>query len=835
MAILRGAEAAAYLQNNPQSNYRTLSADELANMPAPRKRGFIENLGLGLTKPFRGLAEQIASVGGFLVDPEKPIENQKRIFLTDEEAQIFKNDPLLAGAQYGAGIGAWAIPGGKSFGGGFKGAVASGASSGALSGFGAANRPEDVLASTALGGGAGGVAGGALYGIGQGVSGIKNALKGKGVIKGSTNATNKTLEELTQAGPGTGKELLTGGNIAKDNLDELKKAFDAMPEGDMTKEAMKSIYGFGDDVVSRVPNKLAGTTDDVVSQFDSALDDIMQNSPAEQKRQALEKLLKAIPDSDPLAQPLKNQVTGALDELPLSLPKNQNWLQKTGRNIEYGGMGFKAKPGDLNYAGQVDLDKSAVDWGLDMAQKQGLIDDATLSHQNLSKIPEALGKVRQDALRNTSVSVRASDLVDDLAPGMAQRLQIPVSDAKSVMNNTIQNYMQKGGGAKMGAGLSADDIIQGNFTLDQNALHQITQDFGDTAFKTQRLWDNGAARIAPEAEAKRLFSDYASTALKDASPIYRNTNRAFNALYRQNPNLVNAANRGQISVTGGRAAISQQIQPWAERQVGKVMQGLGNAQAKLPSLGNINPSSIANNPAVQKAVPITLGTFASPQYNNQGQYQNQDQGDVLGTDTMQGVMNYMPSPGQSTGYPQNGAQMAGGQMGAPQGGMGGDALKMTALQLLVSGMDPEQVSMIVGLMSTLPADQAGMLMGSMGGGEEPKKMTDFQTKLAGASTIAEDALGLLESGQVNTGKLANISNTAGEFFGTIDPANTQYRSQLAFARTALRNALLGANMSEKELKSIEKFIPEYTDEPNVAKVKLQSFIQTLNSMQNLSL
>ena len=605
----------------------------------------------------------------------------------------------------------------------------------------------------------------------------------------------------------------------------------------MTKNAMKSLYGFGDDagsqlddIINRVPAKLQGTTDDVVSQFDNTLDDILQNSPAEQKRQALEKLLKAIPDSEPLAPALKNQVTGALDELPLSTPKNQNWLQKTGRDIEYGGLGVKAKPGDLNYAGQVDLDKSAIDWGLDMAQKQGIIDDAALSHQNMSKIPQALSKIRQDALKDVSLRVTADDLVNDLSPAMAERLQIPVSEARTIMSGQLQNYVTKGGGSNLIKGMSPDDIMQGRFVLDQNALHKITQDWGDEAFKTNTLWNKGASRIAPGSEAKRLINEYAVTSLKDASPVYRNVNRSFNALYRQNNNLVNAANRGQISVTGGRAAVTQQLQPWAERQVGKVMQGLGNVQAKLPSVSLPNMSAATNNPAVQKMVTMGAST-GIPQTINQGQYQSQNQGDVLGTDTMQGVMDYMPAPGQS----QGGAQMAGGQMGAPQGGMGGDALKMTALQLLVSGMDPEQVSMIVGLMSTLPADQASMLMGSMGGGEEPKKMTDFQTKLAGASTIAEDALGLLESGQVNTGKLANISNTAGEFFGTIDPANTQYRSQLAFARTALRNALLGANMSEKELKSIEKFIPEYTDEPNVAKVKLQSFIQTLNSMQNLSL
>lgn len=811
MAILQGQAARDYLAQNPQANYRALAPEEVTSM-MPRKRGLLENLGLGLTKPFRGLAEQVMSVGGFLVDPTKPIENRNLALLTDEEEQIFRENPLLAGTQYGAGIGAFAVPGGGAFGGGLKGAIASGAASGTLGGFGGANREEDIARSTAMGGGLGALFGAGTYGIGKGVQALKN--KGRtagGIVRSSSDDANAILESVTKEGPKAGGEFLTGGKIATDNLDELRRTFDALPEGDMTKQAMKSLYGFGDDaaslgddILNRVPAKLQGTSDDVVSQFDDTLDDILQNSPAEQKRQALEKLLKAIPDSEPLAPALKNQVTGALDELPLNVPKSQNWLQKTGRDIEYGGMGIKAKPGDLNYAGQVDLDKNAIDWGLDMAQKQGMIKNASLSHQNMSKIPEALGKIRQDALKDISIKVSTSDLIDDLSPVMAQRLRIPEEQARSIMNSQLQNYITKGGGSNMLRGMSPDDIMQGRFVLDQNALHKITQDWGDEAFRTNNLWNKGAPNITPGSEAKRLVNEYAVTTLKDASPVYRNANRAFNALYRQNTNLVNAANRGQISVTGGRAAVTQQIQPWAERQLGKVMQGVGNLQAKLPNVNLSGAVDLLGSPAMQRMAPIAAATTI-PQMGQQTMAGQQSQGDVLGTSNMQNMMNMMPAPGS---YPQMG--------GSPQMMIQSNpgAQQMIAMQLLSSGMSPSDVKLTMELLgitspeSTMTTDQKKMLT-NLDNAENMLNILDSQ--LAGVGT-ADFAPGARISGI--------FKNIAGDI-GLNPEAATYEDTRQGFASRIARALGETGTLNDKDIERAINLLPKLSDSTREAQVKLE--------------
>jgi hypothetical protein len=113
----------------------------------------------------------------------------------------------------------------------------------------------------------------------------------------------------------------------------------------------------------------------------------------------------------------------------------------------------------------------------------------------------------------------------------------------------------------------------------------------------------------------------------------------------------------------------------------------------------------------------------------------------------------------------------------------------------------------------------------------PVKKTEFQNKLQAAATAAIDAYNILEGGGVDLGKIAGlVTQPFAEFTGTQSAENVNYRSSVALARTMARNAMLGANMSDSELKSVEKFIPEYTDEPNIAKLKLANFIRQLQSI-----
>ena len=90
-----------------------------------------------------------------------------------EYQQMRTGDPILEAAKVGAGIGAWAVPGGASLaGGGLKGALTAGAAAGGLGGMSMAEDWGDVPGQTLKGAGLGAAFGGALYGAGKGVGAL---------------------------------------------------------------------------------------------------------------------------------------------------------------------------------------------------------------------------------------------------------------------------------------------------------------------------------------------------------------------------------------------------------------------------------------------------------------------------------------------------------------------------------------------------------------------------------------------------------------------------------------------------------------------------------------
>jgi hypothetical protein len=117
-----------------------------------------------------------------------------------------------------------------------------------------------------------------------------------------------------------------------------------------------------------------------------------------------------------------------------------------------------------------------------------------------------------------------------------------------------------------------------------------------------------------------------------------------------------------------------------------------------------------------------------------------------------------------------------------------------------------------------------------GGGTATEKERMFNN----ASTAAQKALDLLNSGKIKSGVGQGTLGKVGEKLGTNTAEQQRYRASIALARTAARNALLGANMTEKELESIEAFIPEYNDAPNIAKEKLNTFIELMQQFSGMN-
>jgi hypothetical protein len=110
-----------------------------------------------------------------------------------------------------------------------------------------------------------------------------------------------------------------------------------------------------------------------------------------------------------------------------------------------------------------------------------------------------------------------------------------------------------------------------------------------------------------------------------------------------------------------------------------------------------------------------------------------------------------------------------------------------------------------------------------GGGKKTEKQMAYEA----AGQIAQNALAKLQTGSATSGFGQNMLGSIGEKLGTNTASQQSYRSDIAAMRTAVQNALLGANMSPKEMEQIMAAIPQYNDAPSIAKQKLNSLITNL--------
>lgn len=227
MATLRGQEALDYIAKNP-TGYKLISGPEEYKAKAAGSGNFFTNLlRAGLIDPFAKLMEGVGNITTSIQNERygtdigyTPITGG---LLGQKALEQAKEDPLLTAAKGAAGIGALAVPG--SIGGGFKGAIGSGALGGSLGGFGA-SEGEDLISSlgdAGKGAALGGVAGGLLYGAGKGLEKVKSgklskAAAGKSddlaedIIKGDvTVAGNRTVGKVSKRAADARKALEKAG------------------------------------------------------------------------------------------------------------------------------------------------------------------------------------------------------------------------------------------------------------------------------------------------------------------------------------------------------------------------------------------------------------------------------------------------------------------------------------------------------------------------------------------------------------------------------------------------------------------------------------------------
>ena len=108
------------------------------------------------------------------------------------------------------------------------------------------------------------------------------------------------------------------------------------------------------------------------------------------------------------------------------------------------------------------------------------------------------------------------------------------------------------------------------------------------------------------------------------------------------------------------------------------------------------------------------------------------------------------------------------------------------------------------------------------------KMTEKQAQFNNASQAAQQALDILEKGNLQFGPiLGRIERGFRGATGTETPEMTQYKSTLSLAITLAKNAMLGAAMSPSEMKSLQDAIPNLNDYPEVQAEKLRTFVKLL--------
>lgn len=134
------------------------------------------------------------------------------------------------------------------------------------------------------------------------------------------------------------------------------------------------------------------------------------------------------------------------------------------------------------------------------------------------------------------------------------------------------------------------------------------------------------------------------------------------------------------------------------------------------------------------------------------------------------------------------------------------------------------------LNGNISAAEANAVLSLLGmGGTGGQKMTEKQKMFKSAGQTAAEALAILESGAAKTGKVQGVGSAIGKFFGTQDPAQTEYLAKLDGARMAAISALSGANVPPSEYERMRNLIPEPNDEYNVAVEKLRAFQQVMDT------
>jgi hypothetical protein len=812
-------ELDAYLAQNPQVK-GTIQGFGMDGQKVAPQKDFISSLIGGIVDPFLGLGQKTleagASIGqGLAGGPglDKFLtgsKDYKTTFMNSDEYENFAKNPLLATVKDVAGVGATFIPIGK-VGQGIGALAKNSAIASGLSSFANQDKENtgninlgqigtDALLGGALGGGIGVLQKGLPFG--KGTSKLGQNLETAGTDIKSLNLGNKFNNDIPF------EQQLASNRQAVNMLDEAKLPVSPMNAQKLAKQNTANFRNELSQVGGKVDfggtptNSLTANLQDLSQE----LDNTAVNSLTTQKN-LRPSVIKNQLANDPLSSDLASQISGLEDIIKETRPpagfntklkqvisalENKTNVSNKVTNVDNLASDlFNSLPGGQTYLQKLDDGFSPEDVIQEFLTdrnklKTQLNNTYETAHQNLIKAnPDYAKKYGQTA--ETLFIPSQVQGRNNIAQGIQDKLY-------SKFNLSPEE-------------LQASPVLQNKLNT---VVSKLTETNGEpekvfdliSFLTTDKGWSDGLLLSDRNKiiEGTRKFAQDSLGQLNKNSKAYFQNNAILNDVTDNSAQYLNSLNNVPLPFVGGQVAIPGigAVKQGVTSATGGALQGIGRfLQNGIGGVGNI--ADIANGrigQTLQRGLPFAIGSQAFNQPQQAGMEQ-------ATTDTSQTQTSQATNPAQD---PEVRAVLQQLMTPTKQGGQGLSPSEAEKYMKITYGID----------------------VGSGNTG----KTTDAQRKYLAASDLAKNALKLLESGKVGTGKVATAGNFISQLLGNQSETQTDYNSKLASARGSAISALSGANVPESEYARIADLIPVSTDEPQIAKQKLKSFVEAMNSYAN---
>jgi len=471
-------------------------------------------------------------------------------------------------------------------------------------------------------------------------------------------------------------------------------------------------------------------------------------------------------------------------------------LINQGRDMQYrgSGLGFSSKRG-LDFTGAYKGDTKA----LDKMYKLTGAGDKGIGPETISKLAEGMGNLRDNELAGLTINSNINDLVDEVAPRVAKLQGIQLSKTRGLVRDALLNSVEMPDSILR----NVDAYINSRVPLSAGDFHDLSIQFGPMARKVAR----SVNPVSNEAQISKVISDVSKGKLKAASPLYKDINRAYVALYDQLPGMVKAANRGQISVTGGRAELLAQAQPFLERTAGRGMEKVGKVLSGMGDSNLINKTSdVLSNQAAKPLLNSALINTLTRSGENMGP-QDQDSLD----------MGYMEDGQSDPRAALNSINSAGGTQMTPD----------LVMEFINAGIDPKNIQGFMSLQSAFEPAKARSLSANA-----QSQLNDIQTTDRDLQGLQQDITGQYANrfGPIQGGILGDLIGNLG-----LDPEGDALRMRIGLLSQNVAKSAEGGRVTDKDREYYLSLLPNRRDSTATALAKTTSLREMLaNRYQNTS-